>query len=106
MLKFKGIHLNKVLDCQGKRFKDLPMMLNDHMDKKNEQSVLCNRKVLGYCPVGTCDFHRVAGREYQKYFVNKLCKIITSRVKMILEKGELPGGTGRNGSRFGDGGRC
>ena len=31
MSKFKGVHLNKVLGCQGKAFKDLPM-LNDHMD--------------------------------------------------------------------------
>ena len=33
VLKFKGVHLNKLLKCQGKGFKDLPTM-NDHMDEK------------------------------------------------------------------------
>ena len=35
VLKFQEVHLNMVLDCQGKGFKDLPM-LNDDMDEKNE----------------------------------------------------------------------
>ena len=33
--KFKGVHINKVLDIQGKSFKDLPMM-NDHRDNNTE----------------------------------------------------------------------
>ena len=35
-----NIHLNKILDIQGKEFKDLPMMPK-HMDKKNEKIALC-----------------------------------------------------------------
>ena len=48
MGKFNGVHLNKLLNIQGKGFKELPMM-NKHMDNKNQWSFLC------YCS----DFARV-----------------------------------------------
>ena len=35
VLKFRGAHINKILNCQGKGFKDLPM-LNNRIDEKNE----------------------------------------------------------------------
>ena len=50
--KFKGVHLNKLLNIQGKGFKDLPIM-NEHMDKKNEKCILCYQKALGYPPLAT-----------------------------------------------------
>ena len=37
--KINSVHINKILDIQGKKFKDLPMMPK-HTDKENEKSVL------------------------------------------------------------------
>ena len=35
VLKFKGVHINKVLDIQGKSFKDLHK-LNGHLDSRGD----------------------------------------------------------------------
>ena len=47
--KFNGVYLNKLLDIQGKDYKNLPTM-PEHMDGNNERSVLCYQKALGACP--------------------------------------------------------
>ena len=47
--KFNGVHLNKLLDIQGKDFKNLLTMPN-HMDDNNKKSLLCYQKALGACP--------------------------------------------------------
>ena len=50
--------------------------------------------MLGYCPVGNCDFHHMMGSKYPKCFVIKLCEDIASGLEKILKKGELTVGTG------------
>ena len=87
--KFNSVHLNKLLNIQEKGFKDLPMM-NKHMDKENKTSVLCYRKALGFCP-GNCNFCHIAGSEFPKDFVVKLCDQIRPDVKKIIELCALPG---------------
>ena len=75
------------------------------MDEKNERSVLCYRNALGYCQVGNCDLHHVVGSEYPKDFVIKLYAVIGPGVKKILEKGKLPGETGKKCTHSGGDGR-
>ena len=91
--KFNGVHLNKLLGCQRKGFKDLPVM-NDHKDDENEKYILCHRKALGFRLGGNCNFRHVAGMEYPQYFVVKLCTAIRPGVKKIMDQGVLPGGLG------------
>ena len=38
--KFNSVYLNKLLECQGEGFKDLPIM-NEHMDNEKKKSILC-----------------------------------------------------------------
>ena len=59
-------------------------MLNNHMDNKNERSVLYYRKALGYHTVNKCTFHHVVGSEDPICFVRKLCEVIASKIKKIL----------------------
>ena len=61
--KFNGVYLNKLLNIQGRGFKDLPI-INEHMGDKNEKCILCYRKVLGFFPGGNCNFRHVAGTKY------------------------------------------
>ena len=90
---FNGVHLNKILDIQGKGFKDLPMM-NNHMDKEDKKSAMCYRKVLDFFP-GNYNFRHIAGSEFPKDLVVKLCDQIRPGVKMIMDLGAFPGGMGK-----------
>ena len=100
--KFNGVHFNKLFDIQGRDFKNLPT-LNEHMNKKNEKCILCYQKALGFFPGSNCNFCHIAGSEFPKDFVVKLCEEIRPGLKKIMDLGSLPCGTGKK-RRFNRGG--
>ena len=69
--KFNGVHLNKLLDIQGKDFNNLPT-IPEHMDENNEESIMCYRKALGTCR-GNYNFCHIVGNQFPKEFVVALC---------------------------------
>ena len=77
LTRFNRVHLNKILDIQGKDFKDLSTM-HKHMDAKTNKSILCYHKALGFCPgngLGNgCKFCHVAGNVFSSKFLVELCR--------------------------------
>ena len=49
LARFNRVHLNKILDIQGKNFKDFPTIPN-HMDTKTNKNLLCYHQTLTFYP--------------------------------------------------------
>ena len=115
---FNGVHLNKLLNVQGKDFANLPTMPK-HMGTTTNKSLMYYCKALGFCPGNGsrsgCKFWHVAGEAFSQEFVVELCKQIDPGIRMITSQGYLPesnkrqanirGGCGSWGGRGGRGGR-
>ena len=109
LMKFNGVHLNKILNIQGTYFKDLPTMPK-HMDAETNKSLLWYRKALGFYPGNGsgngCKFRHVAGNVFSNEFVVKLCKQLDPGVRMITSQGYVPEANKRRANnRGGRGGR-
>ena len=78
---FNRFHLNKLLDIQGKDFKDLPT-IPEHMNEDNKRvSCVTGRHLV--LAQATASFCHIAGDQFTKEFVMALCDQIIPHVKMI-----------------------
>ena len=104
LTRFNGVHLNKLLDIQGKDSNNLPIM-PEHMNTETNRSLLCYYKALGVCPCNGSGsgfkFRHVAGNVFLNEFVVELCKQIDPGIKMIMSQGSLSESNKRRANNIG-----
>ena len=104
--RFNGVHLNRILDVQGKDITCLPTM-PEHLDHTGK-STLCYRKIAGYCPglMPAYKFHHLTANNITQQFIEAFCTQIELGIQQIMQQGHLPASNNRGGGgRGGRGGR-
>ena len=97
--RFNGVHLNKILDIQGKDITCLPTM-PEHLDATTGKSTLSYHKLMaGYCPglMPECKFHHLPGGSMSQPSVEALCREIEPGIQKIMHQGYLPASNKRGG---------
>jgi len=103
--RFNGVHLNKILEVQGKDVTRLPTMPG-HVHTVTGKSALCYQKLAGHCRdlMPECEFSHLTVNEITQPFIESFCSKIEQGIQKIMTQGYLPASNKRGGERGGRGG--